>query len=45
MKITDAKEIAEDENLDLSLRPKLLKEFIGQDKIKKNVDILIKGDG
>ncbi|MCK5412918.1 MAG: Holliday junction branch migration DNA helicase RuvB [Candidatus Pacebacteria bacterium] len=42
MKITDAKEIAEDENLDLSLRPKLLKEFIGQDKIKKNVDILIK---
>ena len=42
MKITDAKEMTEDENSDLSLRPKFLKEFIGQDKIKKNIDILIK---
>lgn len=42
MKITDSIELAEDENLDLSLRPKFLKEFIGQDKIKKNIDILIK---
>ncbi|MCK5332272.1 Holliday junction branch migration DNA helicase RuvB [Candidatus Parcubacteria bacterium] len=42
MEITDSKEIIEDESLDLSLRPKFLKEFIGQDKIKKNIDILIK---
>ena len=42
MKITDSKEKKEDTNLELSLRPKRLNDFIGQEKIKKNLEILTK---
>ena len=34
--------IAEDNVLDLSLRPKLLREFIGQDQMKVNLAIFMK---
>lgn len=40
MKITDSKEKKEDTNFELSLRPKRLNDFIGQEKIKKNLEIL-----
>ncbi len=39
MKVTDPKE--EDTNFELSLRPKCLNDFVGQEKIKKNLEILI----
>jgi Holliday junction DNA helicase RuvB len=42
MKVTDPKEKDEDKNLELSLRPKCLPDFIGQEKIKDNLDISIK---
>ena len=40
MKITDSKEKKEDTNFELSLRPKRLNDFIGQEKIKRNLEIL-----
>lgn len=39
--IITAKEKAEDKTLDLTLRPKVLKEFIGQSKIKENLVIFM----
>ncbi|MCK4891895.1 MAG: Holliday junction branch migration DNA helicase RuvB [Candidatus Pacebacteria bacterium] len=42
MKITDSKEQEVDANFELSLRPNCLDDFIGQKKIKKNLEILIK---
>jgi Holliday junction DNA helicase RuvB len=42
MKITDSKEKEEDTNFELSLRPNCLDDFVGQEKIKKNLEILIK---
>ena len=41
MKITDPKEKTDEVNFELSLRPKCLDDFIGQEKIKKNLDILM----
>ncbi|MBW6440706.1 Holliday junction branch migration DNA helicase RuvB [Patescibacteria group bacterium] len=41
MKITDPKENIDDTNFELSLRPKCLADFTGQEKIKKNLDILM----
>jgi Holliday junction DNA helicase RuvB len=41
-RIISAKETSGDQALDLSLRPKKLKEYIGQDKIKNNLDIFLK---
>jgi Holliday junction DNA helicase RuvB len=41
MAITNPQEGSEDKNLDLTLRPKALQEFTGQDKIKKNLAISI----
>lgn len=40
-KITDPKEKAEDRNFDLTLRPKTLSDFVGQDKLKQNLDIFM----
>lgn len=40
-KILAPKKVQEDQILDLNLRPKKLSEFIGQDKLKKNLEILI----
>ncbi len=40
-RITSAKEENEDKVLDLSLRPKKLNEYVGQDKIKENLRIFI----
>ena len=34
-------EIEEDEGCDVSLRPKSLAEYIGQEKIKKNLSVFI----
>ena len=31
----------QEENMELSLRPKFLKEYIGQDKVKENMKIYI----
>lgn len=42
MNIVDSKENNEDPGLDLSLRPKSLVDFVGQEKIKDNLDISIK---
>lgn len=42
MEITNPKIKKEDENFEMSLRPKRLFDFIGQEKIKKNLEILIK---
>lgn len=42
MEITDPKEKDDEKIFDSSLRPSSLKEFIGQSKIKKNLDISIK---
>lgn len=41
-KIITTKEKVEDKTLDLTLRPRELDEFIGQEKIKKNLQIFIK---
>ena len=41
MDINNPKEQHEDQNLDLTLRPKTLGEFTGQEKIKKNLSISI----
>jgi len=35
------KELPEDKNMDLSLRPKVLADFIGQEKLKKNLRIFV----
>ncbi len=40
-KILTPKKVKEDQILDLNLRPKTLDEFIGQEKIKKNLEIFI----
>jgi Holliday junction DNA helicase RuvB len=40
-KIITAKEKPEDKTLDLTLRPRALKEFVGQEKIKKNLQIFM----
>ncbi|MDF1498428.1 MAG: Holliday junction branch migration DNA helicase RuvB [Patescibacteria group bacterium] len=42
MQTTDPKRKEEDINFELSLRPKHLNDFMGQEKIKKNIEILIK---
>ncbi len=42
MEITDPKEKDEDKKLESTLRPSRLDEFIGQEKIKSNLDISIK---
>ncbi|OGF21366.1 Holliday junction DNA helicase RuvB [Candidatus Falkowbacteria bacterium RIFOXYB2_FULL_38_15] len=39
--IIEPKEQAEDKNFDLTLRPKFLREYIGQEKIKENLNISI----
>lgn len=39
--ITDPKEKAEDRNFDLTLRPKNLTDFVGQQKIKQNLEIFM----
>ena len=40
-RIITAKEKAEDKTLDLTLRPKILREFVGQEKIKENLKIFM----
>jgi len=40
-RVTDPKEHKEDHVFDLSLRPKTLEEFVGQKKIKENLDIFM----
>jgi len=40
-RIISAKERFEDKTLDLTLRPRNIKEFVGQDKIKENLNIFI----
>lgn len=40
-RIITAKEKTEDKTLDLTLRPKVLKEFIGQEKIRENLNIFM----
>lgn len=40
-RIISAEERADDQNLDLTLRPKNLAEFVGQNKIKENLQIFI----
>lgn len=40
-RIITADEQAEDKNLDATLRPQTLKEYVGQDKIKEHLDIFI----
>jgi len=42
MQTTDPKRKEEDMNFELSLRPKHLNDFMGQEKIKNNIEILIK---
>lgn len=41
MPVTQPKEQQEDKQLDLTLRPKNLRDFIGQEKIKKNFEVFI----
>lgn len=41
MSIVKTKEQSEDKQLDLTLRPKNLRDFIGQEKIKKNFEVFI----
>jgi len=41
MSIIQPKEKPEDEKLDFALRPETLNDFIGQEKIKKNIEIFI----
>jgi len=40
--ITNSKEKIEDKNLDITLRPQSFSEYVGQEKIKRNLDIFIK---
>jgi Holliday junction DNA helicase RuvB len=40
--ITNSKEKSEDKSLDITLRPQSFSEYVGQEKIKKNLDIFIK---
>lgn len=40
--ITNSKEKIEDKSLDITLRPQSFSEYVGQEKIKKNLDIFIK---
>ena len=40
-RVVAGKERAEDKTLDLTLRPKILKEFIGQGKVKENLTIFM----
>jgi len=42
MKITSPYPLEEDKILEIELRPKRLKEFIGQDRIKENIEVFIK---
>ena len=41
MKLTDPKEKKEDLNFESSLRPKILDDFVGQEKVKSNISISI----
>ncbi len=41
-RVTQPEELADDKTLDLTLRPKKLSEFVGQDKIKENLRIFLK---
>lgn len=41
-RLISAKENVDDKKLDLSLRPKKLEEYIGQEKVKKNLSITIR---
>ncbi|MBU4368117.1 Holliday junction branch migration DNA helicase RuvB [Patescibacteria group bacterium] len=41
MSIVQTKEQSEDKQLDLTLRPKNLRDFIGQEKIKRNFEVFI----
>lgn len=41
-RIITTKEKTEDKTLDLTLRPRNLKEFVGQEKIKKNLQVFMK---
>ncbi|MDD4995035.1 MAG: Holliday junction branch migration DNA helicase RuvB [Patescibacteria group bacterium] len=40
-RLTDPKETGEDRSFDISLRPKTLADFVGQNKIKENLDIFM----
>jgi Holliday junction DNA helicase RuvB len=40
--ITDSSEQSEDAKLDITLRPQSFSEYVGQNKVKKNLNILIK---
>jgi Holliday junction DNA helicase RuvB len=40
--ITNSKEKIEDKSLDITLRPQSFSEYVGQEKIKRNLDIFIK---
>ncbi len=42
MKITSPYPLEEDKILEIELRPKRLKDFIGQDRIKENIEVFIK---
>lgn len=42
MRITSPYPLEEDKILEIELRPKRLKEFIGQDRIKENIEVFIK---
>lgn len=41
-RVTQPEELGDDKTLDLTLRPKKLSEFVGQDKIKENLRIFLK---
>jgi holliday junction DNA helicase RuvB len=41
MAITQSNEQSEDLSLDITLRPQTFEEYVGQEKVKKNLDILI----
>jgi holliday junction DNA helicase RuvB len=41
-RVITTKEKTEDKTLDLTLRPRSLKEFVGQEKIKRNLQVFIK---
>lgn len=42
MTITSSKEQSDDVNFDITLRPQNFEEYVGQEKVKKNLDILIR---
>lgn len=42
MVLTNSKEQVEDEKLDKTLRPQSFSEYVGQEKVKKNLDIFIR---